>query len=216
MSKEEINDDINKRFLLLNSIHNLIESLFKNDRTSIQTINESHNELNDNTILLKYFQNNNILFNDKSNFINFIQQLEIFLKVNENIIFPFLDSCPKLVKAYMEYDLDEEKIGEYKYTNIFSQLKRHSFINKENLFPIYNYFSELLCDITTIKENDIRLKKLTKIMNLWLIFYTFNNDIDINEKEKSNEYQESSICFLGGSLTALFREEISIEKKKLK
>ena len=81
MSKAEINDDINKRFLLLNSIHNLIESLFKNDRTSIQTINESHNELNDNNILLNYLQNNNILFNDKSNFINFIHQLEIFIKV---------------------------------------------------------------------------------------------------------------------------------------
>jgi len=212
MSKAEINENIKNRFALLNSIHNQIESLCKNDKESIQSTNESHNELNDYHMLIKFLKNNNILFNNKTNFINFIQQLELFLKDNENIIFPFLDSCPKLVKAYMESDLDEEKLGEYKYMKIFSLLTRHSFINKENLFPIYSFLSELLSDITTIKENDIRLKKMTKIMDLWLIFYSFNN-IDINEKEKINEYQESSICFLGGSLTALFKEEISPEKK---
>ena len=212
MSKGEINDKINSRFLLLNSIHNQIESLYKNDKASIQSINESKNELNDNNILLKYLKNKNSVFNDRTNFISFIQQLEFFLNDNENIIFPFLDSCPKLVKAYMESDLDEEKLGEYKYMNIFSQLTRHSFINKENLFPIYNFFSDLLSDITDIREYDMRLKKLTKIMDLWLIFYSFNNN-DINGKEKANEFQESSICFLGGSLTALFREEISPEKK---
>lgn len=89
MSKAEINDDINNRFLLLNSIHNQVESLYKSDKESIQPINESHNELNDNNILLKYLQNNNILFNDKTNFINFIQQLEFFLKIMKILFFHF-------------------------------------------------------------------------------------------------------------------------------
>lgn len=159
-----------------------------------------------NNIFMQYLHNKNKFFDDKANIINFILQLYHFSKYNENIIFPFLNVCPSLVKAYIESDIDEDKIGEYKYINIFNFLTKSSFVSKESLFPIYSFFSNIFSEIETIKEDDIGLKKLIKIVDLWLIFYSFDS------KDK-NEYKESSICFLGGSLTFHFREDVSPENK---
>ena len=205
--------NINTKYLLLNTLHNKLDFLSQNNENSFQSENKIKNEYSENNILIKYIQDPNILFQDKSYFINCINELNSFLDNNETIIFPFLDICQKLVKAYIQYDLDEEKIEEYKYMHIFEKLVKNSFISKENLFPIYSFFSGIFSDVMTLKENDTRLKKLIKIIDLWQIFYTFiKNEIDINQKEKINEYSQSSICFLGGSLTFYMREEISPEK----
>ena len=48
-----------------------------------------------------------------------------------------------------------------------------------------------------------------KIVDLLLIFYSFNKN------DSKNEYKESSICFFWGSLSMLFREEISLENKNI-
>ena len=206
MEKTDKKNYFKNNYLLLNSIHDQINILSKKDKNDSESNNILQNPINDN-IFIKYLHNNNILF-DKTNLINFIVQLYNYSKNNESIIFPFLNVCPLLVKAYIESDLDEEKIGEYKYMNIFKILTKSSFINKESLFPIYSFFSNIFSDITKIKEDDIRLKKLIKIADLWLTFYSFNT----KEKPK-NEYKESSICFLGGSLNLYFKEEITTENK---
>ena len=206
MEKTDVKSNLKNKFLLLKSIHDQIYNLSKKDKNINESNNKHQNLINDN-IFIKYLHNNKILFDDKTNMINFINQLHNYAKNNENIIFPFLNVCPTLVKAYIESDVDEEKIGEYKYMNIFKLLTKSSFISKESLFPIYSFFSNIFSDITMIKGDDIRLKKIIKIMDLWLIFYTFNK-----EKEK-NEYKKSSICFLGGSLNLHFKEEISTENK---
>jgi hypothetical protein len=209
MEKNNYKNYIKNKYLLLSSIHNAREFLSKqNNNDNLSNIIP---EISNENIIIQYLLNPKIIFNDKSNLINLIIYLNNLCKDNDNIIFPFIDICPNLVKAYIESDIDEEKIGEYNYMKIFSLLNKCSFISKQNLFPIYSFFSDIFYDLSNIKENDIRLKKLIKVVDLWLIFYSFNK-IDINGKEK-NEFKESSICFLGGSLNIILREEISIENK---
>ena len=207
MEKTDYKNYLKNKYLLLNSLHEKIYFLSKKDKNNIESSNIPQNQINNN-IFMQYLHNKNNFFDDKTNIINFILQLYNFSKYNENIIFPFLNVCPSLVKAYIGSDLDEEKIGEYKYMNVFNLLTKSSFVSKESLFPIYSFFSNIFSDITTIKEDDIRLKKLIKIVDLWLIFYSFNT-----KGEDNNEYKESSICFLGGSLTFHFREDVSPENK---
>ena len=209
MAKKDAKIILKDKFLLLKTIHNQIEFLSKDNKNTNEQKEIAHNQFS-NHIIMHYLQNPNILFYDKKYFILFINEISCFLKNNENIILPFLDACPKLVKAYVESDLDEEKIGEYQYMHIFSDLIKSCFINKENLFPIYSFFGNLFSDVSTIQENDIRLKKLMKLVDLWLIFYSFNKT-DKNGKE--NHFKKSSICFLGGSLTVHFKEEIATESK---
>ena len=205
MEKTDYKNYIKNKYLLLNSLHDQIYFLSKKDKNNIESSNIPQNQMNNN-IFIQYLHNKNKFFDDKANIINFILQLYHFSKYNENIIFPFLNVCPSLVKAYIESDIDEDKIGEYKYINIFNFLTKSSFVSKESLFPIYSFFTNIFSEIATIKEDDIRLKKLIKIVDLWLIFYSFDS------KDK-NEYKESSICFLGGSLTFHFREDVSPENK---
>ena len=207
MEKTDNKNYFKNKYLLLNLLHETIDYLSKEEKNNSESENLLQNSMKDN-ILIKYLQKNNILIEDKANLINFISQLFNFSKNNENIIFPFLNLCPSLVQAYIDNDIDEEKIGEYKYMNIFTFLIKSTFISKENLFPIYSFFSSIFSDINQMEENDIRLKKLIKVVDLWLIFYSFNP----KGKEK-NEYKESSICFLGGSLTLHFRDEIVSENK---
>ena len=209
MAKKDAKVILRDKFLLLNAIHNKIEFI-NNENKKAQENTEMVQDQFSNYMIMHFLQNPNIIFTDKNYFCYLIKEIDYFLNENENIILPFIDACPKLVKAYIESDLDEEKIGEYKYMNIFSDLIKSSFINKENLFPIYSFFSDLFSDITTIQENDIRLKKLIKLVDLWLIFYSFTKT-DKNGKE--NEFKKSSICFLGGSLTVHFKDEISSEGK---
>ena len=80
---------------------------------------------------------------------------------------------------------------------IFEKLIRNSFISKENLFPIYSFFSGIFSDVMSLKENDLRLKKLIKIIDLWQIFYTFiTNDKDIVQKEKKFTQCVLNMCKL--------------------
>ena len=214
MEKTDVKNNIKKNYLLLYSIHNEIDYLSKKDKNNIKLPDNLQNQNltnHANDIIIKYLRDNNIIFTDKTNLINLIIQLQNFIKDNEIIVFPFLDIVPQLVKAYIQSDIDEKKIGEYEYINIFKRLIKYTFINKQCLFPIYSFFSNLFSDIKIIKEDDIRLRKLIKTVDLWLIFYSFNK-IEANEKD-NNEYKESSICFLGGSLTIYLREEISVENK---
>ena len=149
---------------------------------------------NNNKNILKLFKENPDKINDKSFLILFIEELITQLKLGINIFIPFLDLFPNLIKCYIKSDLDEE--GEdLKYNEVFKLLKLNSFISRENLFPIYEYFSDLFYEINTIEENDKKLKKFNKVFELWKIFYNFDFD-----KKEINIANSSSFCSIGGAL----------------
>ena len=208
MEKTDIQKNIKNKYLLLDSIHNEIAFLLEKEKNNINSEENPPNKVNNENILINYFKNKNIIFNDEVYLINFIVQLNNYLKGNENIIFPFLDLVPDLVKAYIQSSIDEEKIGEYKYINIFSSLIKTTFISKENLFPIYSFFSKFFSDVATIKEDDIRLKKLMKIVDLLLIFFLL-----IKMIQKTN-IKNQVYAFWGGVL-ACFSEKKFLWKIKI-
>ena len=148
---------------------------------------KGHNEEN---ILIKYKKEPDIL-KDNSFLISFIEELIKQLKKGNNIIVPFLDPCPNLIKSYIESELDEEK--ELKYIEVFKLLKINSFINRECLYPIYEYFGELFYVIKDIEDNNQKLKKINKVFELWKIFYDF-------DKKEISGINSSSLCFIGGGL----------------
>ena len=107
----------------------------------------------DKNIYYKYLENSNIIFQEKGDINN--ENLKLILKeLNQdmdkenNIIFPFLDICPNLIEAYIKSDLDDKNIGNNEntksiYLETINKLKNNCFINKETLFPIYNYSSNI-------------------------------------------------------------------------
>ena len=87
-----------------------------------------------------------------------------------------------MVKAYIESDLDDyienenssnfiNQLNESLYQRLFIKLTKICFINKEVIANLYEYFSELYDKADEIKENDILLKKMFKVMNLFMTFY---------------------------------------------
>ena len=204
-NKNEINktDLINNQFLKLKSLHDYF--INKNNENNF---NENHN------IYIKYLNNHNIIFQNNDinneNFKSIINELYSDIEKGNHIIFPFLDNlCLNLLKAYIESNLDDKdlyledqnnktsQISDSVYLKIFSKLKNNCFIEKEILFPIYGYFSELY-DIATKqgldKENSFNYKKLNKVIKLFEIFY----DISIDDKNIS------TFSFIGGSIDIIF------------
>ena len=164
-------------------------------------INEKKNK-NKNNILIKFICELNII-NNESSLILFINEMIKQLKSGNNIIIPFLDICPSLIIAYINSNLDEEK--ELEYIEVFKLLKINSFINREYLLPIYEYFSDLFYMVDKIKGDDIRLKKFNKVFELWKTFYDFN----INKNELKY-FNASSFCFIGGGLECQLSDKFKI------
>ena len=173
------------------------------------------------SIIQEYVENKNIIKN-KEKLICFIEELSEILKIGNNNIMPYLNLCPNLIKSYIESDLDEEKgEHEFKYIKIFELLKYNSFISREYLYPIYDYFSHLYYLMNSITETDPRLNKFNKMIELWNIFYTFNpeNDPQIEYyenqekkiKTKSMKKNISTFCFLGSGIKFEFNEKISFD-----
>jgi hypothetical protein len=204
-NKDEINriDLIKNQFLKLKSLHDYF--INKNNENNI---NEKNN------IYIKYLNNHNIIFQNKDinneNFKSIINELYLDIEKGNNIIFPFIDNiCINLIKSYIESNLDDSdsyledknnkasQISDSVYLKTFSKIKNNCFIDKEILFPIYSYFSELY-DIATKqdfeKENSFNYKKLNKIIKLFEIFY------DISDEDKNI----STFSFLGGSIDIKF------------
>jgi len=205
-------------------------TLLKNFKTYINYIKSCINcEENNNIIekegkgeskyiLEEFLEDKNILKN-KEKLIAFMEELKVILKSGNNCIIPFLDLCPILIKEYIESDLDEEGgNSELKYIEIFELLKYNSFISREYLYPIYDYFGHLYYLINILEESDKRLKKFKKVLELWNIIYTFEPEkypeIEIyNKKNKkmdlgSCQNNLSSFCFLGTGLEFEFNEKI--------
>ena len=219
----KVNDDknntINKNYIKNKLIHDYFMS-FKNQALKGSKIEENYSNIKDcHNIYIKYLKDPQIIFQDKGDIKNknlklLFDELNQDIKNGNNIIFPFLNIFPNLVKAYIESDLDEDnlenkgktlQIVESNYINIFEKLKNNCFISKECLFPIYDYF-KYLYDIVTnkkeLKENDNIFRKLNKVINLFEIFY------ETNVKEK----KVSSFCFLGGNIDILFNKAIQLSE----
>ena len=183
-------------------------------------------------IYLKYLKNNNFIFenkdNNNENFKLLVKELNNDIDNGNNIILPFLDIAPNLVKFYIESDIDnykfeEETPGESNiqiqpfYQNFFQKLKYNCFINKEPIILIYNYFSNLYHNVEKIKEKKRNnkentdddliqliklLKKFNKLTNLFKIFY-----------EKGNKKNgSSSICSIGGNLKIFLNKPLKLSE----
>ena len=157
------------------------------------------NTINDN-IVLKYINDPNII-NETSNLILLIKEIKEQIKIRNNILLPFLDILPKLIKLYIEKDIDESETLEY--IDIFKLLKYNCFVSRECLYPIYEYFSHLFYDIEG--ENIQNIVKFNKVFKLWKIFYKF-----YYKENKNYNISPSSICFIGGSLKVYLPEGASL------
>ena len=74
--------NINTKYLLLTALHNKLDFLSQNNSNPSQSGNNIQNEYIENNILIKYIEDPNILFQDKSYFINCINELNSFLDNN--------------------------------------------------------------------------------------------------------------------------------------
>ena len=188
-----------------NNKSNRLKEFFENFVNSSQIENHYLKIYNEGSIyiLSKYIEDRNILYDDY--FLKpFIETLISQLKSGNNFLIPFLELCPILIKSYIESNIDEGK--DLTYIEIFKLLKINSFISREYLYPIYEYFSNIYYDMNNIEEKDERLKKFNKVFELWKIFY----DFDIN-KNKLKEFNSSSYCFLGGNLKLILSNKIDLD-----
>ena len=184
----------------------LLIDYFKSLSNSNNINNEENELIDENKNIFKQFlEDPSKIYNDSKSFILFINELINQLNFGNNIIIPFLDLCPDLIKSYINCDLDEGVNLEY--IKIFQLLKINSFISREYLFPIYEYFTDIFYDMDKIENNDIRLKKFNKVFELWKIFYDFN----INENELK-EINTSSYCFIKGGLKVNLSKEINVKE----
>ena len=211
-NENSINDYYND-----NNINNDIQK----DFVILENYNDNDIEYDKECIYIKYLEKPDIIFQNKgdinnSNLILMFNELKQDMEDGFNILFPFIDICPNLIKAYIESDLDDinfenEKvpsISESTYIKTIIQLKNNFFINKEVLFPIYNYFSNLYDIVVNLNENedDIKFKKLNKVIKLFEIFY------DTTEILHKND---SSICFIGGKMDIIFNSDINMQNSKI-
>jgi len=216
-------------FSEIKSIHDYLDSKIKKDLNEIKNEELKSNKNNTNEKILKesliydniyirYLKDPEIIFPkkdiNKNNLKCLFNEIDYDIKKGINIIFPFINICENLVKAYIESNLDDEEDDQSLsslnengfqdtlsfYQNVFKKLKNNCFINKEIMISIYEYFSELYHNFSEIKDDDILFKKLDKMIKLFKIFYEKNDN-----KEKENK---SSICLLGANLKIIFDESI--------
>ena len=223
---EKIINELNKKnkYNVIKLIHDFFIANDKKEleinETGIKNANFDKKNLN---IYINYLKNPKLIFKDKGNdndenIILLFKQINDDIDKGNNIIFPFLDICPNLVKAYIESNLDDvniynnenkqavSSINDSFYLKTFEKLKNNCFISKEVLFPIYDYF-KYLYDIVTKKieseDNELIFKKFDKIKRLFEIFYQPN---DIKDKNIS------SFCFIGGSINITFDKLFQLSK----
>ena len=180
--EEESEEEENKENIKKENDINGIDNKNENKEESIEDFINEPNKINIKNIQILI----NLIYTD--------------IKKGIHYHIPFLDICPKLVALYIESDLDEQENKEFKYYENFEILKKHCFISREYLYPIYEYFSDILYNIENITEGDIQFKKFNKVFQIWKIFYS-----DF-KKEEDETNIKSSYCFYGGGLKILPKE----------
>ena len=214
--KESKNDHFSK----IKSIHDYYSAKKEN----LLIINMDNNKKENDNIYIKYLENPDIIFQGKGDINNenlklLFNELNKDMDEGNNILFPFLDICSNLVKAYVESDLDDINIEkeeiitpsfENMYLKKFEKLKNNCFISKEILFPIYDYLSniyDIIIDAKELTKQHINsFKKFNKIIKLFEIFY--DTDINIDKVQRN----ESSFCFIGGGIKISFDQIIQLPK----
>ena len=234
INNNNINIKLKKLYVFFETQTNIKNQPINSEIT--ETYNESEiakkGDEQEDHIYLKYLKNNNIIFENKDinneNFKLIVNELNNDIDNGNNIILPFLDIAPNLVKFYIESDIDNYKFEEDTpgesniqiqsfYQNFFQKLKYNCFINKEPIMHIYNYFSNLYHNVEKIKEKKRNnkenidddliqliklLKKFNKLTNLFKIFY-----------EKGNKKNGlSSICSIGGNLKILLNKPLLLSE----
>ena len=189
-------------FSITNKIKKFLKKAYSHEEKNSLSQKEIYDE--GSIYILEKFISNSDIINDKYYLIPFIEVLTNLLNSGKNILIPFLKIFPTLINSYIDCDIDEEK--DSNYIEVFKLLKINSFISKECLCPIYEYFSDIYRNMNKIGENDKRLKKFNKVFELWKIFYDFN----IN-KTNSNKYNKSSFCFIGGCLEVKLSQKLNFE-----
>ena len=192
-NSNNINNNINSEDLETNKYHKLFSFL--------KEFNYKNKEKENNNIK-QFILNPSNLKTEQLKL--FIEELKDILESGNNIIIPFLDICPTLIKLYIDSEIDEE--NELQYIKIFHLLKINSFISKEYLYPIYEYFSDIYYDMNNIEESNSRMKKFNKVFELWKIFY----DFDINKNELK-DFNLSSFCFIGGGLEVNLSKNLNLD-----
>ena len=217
--KDNIIDKEKEKLILSKNFNTYIKYIKKNMFCEIDDkTTETEEKEESKNILVEFLEDKNILKNKKK-LIAFMEELKVILKSGNNCILPFLDLCPILIKEYIESDLDEEDgNNELKYLEIFELLKYNTFISREYLYPIYDYFGHLYYLMNILEVSNKRLNKFKKVLELWNIIYTFEPEnfpqIELyNKNDKkmdkiSLKNNTSSFCFLGTGLEFEFNEEI--------
>ena len=198
----------NKIDILANKINKIFNYINNFNKKNNKNRNNITNNIDDNSLsqlITKYLNNPKILENNQNFLSLYIIELTNYLNTNNNFLVPFLIPTNKLIISYINSDLDEGNCEQntINFNNIFELLKKNSFIAKDCITPIYSYFSNIFYDISNNEEKKYKLnvKKFRKVLKLWKIFYTFEDNI-INS--------ESSFCQLGSSLLITFKEPISL------
>ena len=197
-----------------NNVNIILDDSNSIDEVLLYINGEKKEEINDKTDIFIKFINQPDILKDKNSLVLFIEKLINQLKTGNNIIIPFLDICPILLRAYIESELDEDK--DLKYIEVFKLLTINSFISREYFYPIYEYFGDLFYAMNIEEngqseknkqneQNEQKLKKINKVFELFKIFYDFNHD----EKNKINF---SSFCFAGGALEVQLSNKFQINK----
>ena len=159
-------------------------------------------ESSDN-ILIKYLKNHDIIkgFEDDDISLDlFIKELLIQIENNNNIILPFIDPIYDLIDIYI--NSKDNKIHKDMWEKIFVKLIENTFFNKENLIPLYSYFTELYSQVDDLNESDIITNKFKKVVELWKLIY-------LSTQDKTKTINSiSSFCFLGTGLDILLLNRV--------
>ena len=160
----------------------------------------------DDNILIKYLKSPEIIRDFKTNNLSlFIKELLNQIEIS-NIILPFIDPISDLIDIYL--NTTDNKITKDEWDKLFTKLIEKSFFNRENLIPIYSYFTELYSEIDEEKISDEKLQKFKKYADLWELIY-----LNITNNTKLNTVT-STICLLGSGielfLPSIFPQDLGL------
>ena len=159
-------------------------------------------ESSDN-IIIKYLKNHDILKESKDDYPAlslFIKELLLQIENNNNIILPFIEPIYDLIEIYI--NSKNNKIHQDIWEKIFVKLIENTFFNKENLLPIYSFFTELYSEVDDIEQSDEKINKFKKVTDLWKLLYLTTQ----NKIKTINSI--SSFCFLGTGLEIYLLNQI--------
>ena len=164
-------------------------------------LNKTNKLQNVDNILIKYLKSPDIIRDFKTDNLSlFINELKEQME-NSNIILPFIEPIGDLIDIYI--NTKDNKIDEKIWEKLFVTLIENSFFNRENLLPIYSYFTELYSDVDKIteSESDERMYKFKKCINIWKLLYLYTP----NQTQKNTSF--SSFCNIGTGFELIFPKQ---------